>query len=128
MFLPSEAVYAELHSNFPNLVDDAQRRRVWVVSLSTLMALLNTVRAVLRDVRLREQAGQIRAELQALLDNMRRLEERVQSLDRHFIQAGEDVRQIKISTEKVVRSAERLDQAQLDDAVEGPAYIPGPTG
>ncbi len=127
MFLPSEAVYAELHGNFPNLVEDAQRRRVSIVSPSTLMFLLNTVRAVLRDVRLREQAGRIRAELQALLDNMRRLDDRVQKLQTHFGHASEDIRQIQISSEKVSRFAERLDQAQLEDAVEKPALIPGPS-
>lgn len=60
MFLPSEAVYAELHANFADVVACSYRARVWIVSPTTLMATLNTVRAVLKDVRMREEAGVIR--------------------------------------------------------------------
>jgi DNA recombination protein RmuC len=61
MFLPSEAVYAELHANFRNVIEDSFRRRVWIRLATTLMATLNTVRAVLKDARMREQAGVIQA-------------------------------------------------------------------
>jgi DNA recombination protein RmuC len=87
------------------------------------MALLNTVRAVLRDVHLREQAGRIQEELRGLLENVRRLNKRVENLQSHFNQANEDVRQIQISTEKVVRVAERIEDARLDE-VEGEAKSP----
>jgi DNA recombination protein RmuC len=115
MFLPSEAVYAELHANFANVIEDAFRRKVWIVSPTTLWATLNTVRAVLRDVRLREQAGVIQAELQALLTDVGRLDDRVGKLQRHFEQANEDVRQIRISTEKVLGRADRLDLSSLNE-------------
>jgi DNA recombination protein RmuC len=110
MFLPSEAVYAELHANFPALVEESFRLRVWIVSPTTLMATLTTVRAVLKDVHLREQAHIIQAELRRLLDDVVRLDERVAKLQRHFEQATEDVRQIRISTEKVGRRAERIEE------------------
>ena len=74
MFLPSEAVYAELHANFRNVIEDSFRRRVWIVSPTTLMATLNTVRAVLKDARMREQAGVIQVEVQKLLDDVGRLD------------------------------------------------------
>ena len=59
LFLPSEAIYAELHANFGGIVDESYRARVWIVSPTTMMATLNTVRAVLKDVEMREQAGEI---------------------------------------------------------------------
>jgi DNA recombination protein RmuC len=115
MFLPSEAVYAELHANFPALVEESFRLRVWIVSPTTLMATLTTVRAVLKDVHLREQAHIIQGELRRLLDDVGRLDERVAKLQRHFEQATEDVRQIRISTEKVGRRAERIEELQVGD-------------
>lgn len=115
MFLPSEAVYAELHANFRNVIEDSFRRRVWIVSPTTLMATLNTVRAILKDARMREQAGVIQIEVQKLFDDVNRLDERVGNLQKHFNQIGEDVRQIRISTDKVTKRAERIDEIQLGD-------------
>jgi DNA recombination protein RmuC len=124
MFLPSEAVYAELHANFPALVEASYRARVWIVSPTTLMATLNTVRAVLKDVRMREQAGVIQAEVARLLSDVGRLDERVGKLQRHFDQASEDVRQIRISTEKVSKRGERIEALQLEDDEAGQALAP----
>ncbi len=115
MFLPSEAVYAELHANFPGLVEESFRARVWIVSPTTLMATLTTVRAILKDVRLREQTHLIQAELQRLMDDIVRLDERAGKLQRHFEQAAEDVRQVRISTEKVGKRAERIEELQIGD-------------
>jgi DNA recombination protein RmuC len=123
MFLPSEAVYAELHANFPALVEESFRSRVWIVSPTTLMATLTTVRAVLKDVHLREQAHIIQAELRQLLDDVGRLDERVAKLQRHFEQATDDVRQIRVSTEKVGKRAERIEELQVGDV--GGAYRRG---
>jgi DNA recombination protein RmuC len=128
MFLPSEAIYAELHANFPNLVEESFRYRVWIVSPTTLMATLTTVRAVLKDVRLREQAHLIQGELRALLEDVARLDDRTAKLQKHFDQANEDVRQIRISTEKVGRRAERVGELELGsdspEAVAVEAAIP----
>lgn len=115
MFLPSEAVYAELHANFPNVVEESFRHRVWIVSPTTLMATLTTVRAVLKDVRMREQAGVIQKEVRLLLQDVARLDERASKLQRHFDQAGEDIRQLRISTEKVVKRGERIDELELEE-------------
>lgn len=114
MFLPSEAVYAELHANLPAVVQDAFRRRVWIVSPTTLMATLNTVRAVLKDASMREQAHVIQAEVGRLLDDVTRLDDRVSKLDRHFAQATDDIRQIRISTDKVTKRSERIQEIELE--------------
>ncbi|MEQ8587227.1 MAG: DNA recombination protein RmuC [Thalassobaculaceae bacterium] len=114
MFLPSEAVYAELHANLPGVVQDAFRRRVWIVSPTTLMATLNTVRAVLKDASMREQAHVIQAEVGKLLEDVTRLDDRVGKLDRHFSQASDDIRQIRISTDKVTKRSERIQEIELE--------------
>ena len=113
MFLPSEAIYAELHANFRAVVEEAFRRRVWIVSPTTLMATLNTVRAVLKDARMREQAGVIQAEVGRLANDVGRLDDRVEKLQRHFELASDYVRQIRISTEKVVRQATRIEEVEM---------------
>lgn len=114
MFLPSEAVYAELHANLPGVVQDAFRRRVWIVSPTTLMATLNTVRAVLKDASMRDQAHVIQAEVGRLLEDVTRLDDRVGKLDRHFNQATDDIRQIRISTDKVTKRSERIQEIELE--------------
>ncbi|WP_372573373.1 DNA recombination protein RmuC [Ruegeria jejuensis] len=115
MFLPSEAVYAELHANFPDVVREGFDKRVWIVSPTTCMATLNTMRAILKDARMREQAGAIRKELGLLHKDVERLGDRVGNLDRHFGQAAKDISEIKISAEKAGRRAQRLDNFDFEE-------------
>ncbi|MEQ9258298.1 MAG: DNA recombination protein RmuC [Roseovarius sp.] len=115
MFLPSEAVYAELHANFAELVRDGFSARVWIVSPTTCMATLNTMRAILKDARMREQAGAIRRELGLLFADVERLGSRVENLDRHFSQAAKDISEIKISADKAGRRARRLDNFDFEE-------------
>ena len=113
LFLPSEAVYAELHANLSEVVQQSYGHRVWIVSPTTLMATLNTVRAVLRDARMREQAHLIQAEVRTLLQDVARLDDRVEKLQTHFNQSVEDVRQIRISTDKVTKRATRIEEVEV---------------
>ena len=115
LFLPSEAVYAELHANFSDLVREGFTARVWIVSPTTCMATLNTMRAILKDARMREQAGAIRNELTLLYHDVDRLGVRVESLDRHFNQAAKDISDIKISADKAGRRAKRLDNFDFEE-------------
>ena len=115
MFLPSEAVYAELHANFPDLVREGFAAKVWIVSPTTCMATLNTMRAVLKDARMREQAGAIRRELSLLYGDVERLGMRVENLDRHFGQAAKDIEEIKISSDKAGKRARRLDNFDFEE-------------
>lgn len=120
MFLPSEAVYAELHANFPELVRAGFEARVWIVSPTTCMATLNTMRAILKDARMREQTGAIRKELAMLVADVDRLGTRVGNLDRHFAQATKDIEDIKISAEKAGKRAHRLDNFDFEEIEETP--------
>ena len=115
MFLPSEAVYAELHANYPEIVREGFAAKVWIVSPTTCMAVLNTMRAVLKDARMREQAGAIRRELGELYKDVDRLGERVGNLDRHFGQAAKDIEEIKISSDKAGKRAKRLDNFDFEE-------------
>jgi DNA recombination protein RmuC len=84
MFLPSEAVYAELHANLPEVVRAGFDARVWIVSPTTCMATLNTMRAVMKDARMREQAGEIRKALRLLHRDVEIIEERAGKLETHL--------------------------------------------
>ncbi|MFI5002661.1 MAG: DNA recombination protein RmuC, partial [Reyranellales bacterium] len=123
MFLPSEAVYAELHANFTGLVEESYRARVWIVSPTTMMATLNTVRAVLKDVRMREQAGDIQKMVGLILGDVKRLDERVDNLKKHFSQTEKDLRDIDTSTSSITRRGERILSVDLG---EEPAALPPP--
>jgi DNA recombination protein RmuC len=118
MFLPSEAVYAELHARLPEVVRAGFDARVWIVSPTTCMATLNTMRAILKDARMREQAGAIRKELGLLHGDVERLVTRVGNLDRHFGQARKDVEEILISSEKTAKRAGRLHNFDFEEMTE----------
>ncbi len=120
MFLPSEAVYAELHANFPELVRKGFDARVWIVSPTTCMATLNTMRAILKDARMREQAGAIRKTLKQLHRDVELVVERVGKLDTHFRQAQRDVHEISTAAERAGKRATRLDNFDFEELDETP--------
>ena len=115
LFLPSEAVYAELHANLPQVVEQSWRARVWIVSPTTLMATLTTIRAVLKDAQMREQAHVIQKEVGTLLGDVDRLDSRVGKLETHFRQAEDDMRQIRISTDKITKRGGRIQEIEVGD-------------
>jgi len=116
MFVPSEAIFAELHTGFAGVVDDAQRRRVYIASPTTLWAMLSAMRALMQDVRMRAQAGRIQEEVVRLVEDVSRLDGRVNSLKKHFDQAQKDIRDIEISTDKIVRRGGRIESVELEEA------------
>jgi DNA recombination protein RmuC len=129
MFVPSESVYAELHDAFDDLFQKAYRAKVIIVSPSLLMLAIHVIQQIQRDVQMREAADKIHAEVGHLMDDIERLHGRVLSLQKHFGQANEDVRQILISAEKVEKRATRIREVEFDgdaaDAVD-PSVIAGP--
>ncbi|MEM8793208.1 MAG: DNA recombination protein RmuC [Pseudomonadota bacterium] len=120
LFLPSEAVYAELHANFGDVVRFGFEQRVWIVSPTTAMAVLNTMRGVMKDARMRKEAHRIRRELGLLHKDTERLVDRVANLDRHFGQAAKDIDEIKISAQKTGQRAGRLEAFDFDEEVPSP--------
>lgn len=118
MFLPSEAVYAELHAHFGDTVDAAHRAKVFIVSPTTLWALLNTMRAVMKDVRMKEAAGIIQTEVLTMLKDVDRLDARVDHLEKHFQLAEKDIKDIRTSANKVKSRGDKIHDIQLDDGTE----------
>ena len=115
MFVPSESIFADLHEQFDDLVQRAIRHRVVIVSPSLLMLSIQVVQALLRDVRMREQAHLIQKEVRELLADVGRLDDRVRKLQTHFQQANNDIGDILVSTGKVTRRGEKIDALELEE-------------
>ena len=129
MFVPSESVYLDLHDGFDDVVQRALRAQVVIVSPSLLMLAINVIQQIQKDARMREAADRIHAEVGHLMDDLKRMHERVLKLQQHFGQANEDVRQILISAEKIEKRGARIADVEFGDdgADEGAAnLIAGP--
>lgn len=120
MFVPAEAVFAEIHAHHPEIVDYAMQRRVWIVSPTTLMAVLNTARAVMKDVETRKQVHIIKDELGKLGKEFGRFDERMRKLADHIRQAHEDARDVQITSEKISKRFTSIERVELDN----PALLP----
>jgi DNA recombination protein RmuC len=122
MFVPSESVYAELYDGFDDLVQKAYRARVVMVSPSLLMLAIQVMQQILKDARMREAADLIRTEVGRLMEDVGRLQERTLRLQQHHGQAGEDLRQILVSADKIGARAGRIDQLDFGSgSAAGPA-------
>lgn len=108
MFIASESIFETLHREFPGAVEYAARKKVFIVSPSTLWATLNTIRAVLSDIKIKRVAAKIRKELDALLTDLGRLNDRATNVEKHFRMAQTDIEQLQISIGKIAPRAEKL--------------------
>ncbi len=114
MFLPAEAVFAELHAHHAEVIAYAQAKRVWIVSPTTLMAVLNTARAVLKDVETRKQIHLIRDALGRLAKDFTLFDKRMEKLATHIRQAHDDVQEVAISSRKISGQFVRIERAEAD--------------
>ena len=124
MFLPSEAVYAELHARLPEVVRGGFDARVWIVSPTTCMATLNTMRAILKDARMREQAGEIRKALKLLHRDVEIIGEKAGKLETHLRQAGDDVAGVLTAATRAGKRADRLDNFDFEELAPDQADAP----
>jgi DNA recombination protein RmuC len=124
LFVPSEAIYADLHEHFDDVIQKAHRARVMIVSPSLLALAIQLMQSLVRDARMREEARVIQSEVGKLLDDVRRLGDRVDKLDNHFRQAQDDVSQIKTSAGKVTGRAEKIGALEFDDARPNEPQLP----
>ncbi|HWA91203.1 MAG TPA: DNA recombination protein RmuC [Rhizomicrobium sp.] len=113
MFVPSESIYADLHDGFADVIQKAHRAQVIVVSPNILMLAINTIQTVMKDARMREQASLIQKEVGMLVADVKRLGERVLNLQRHFGQAEADIKEIAVSSEKIVGRGEKIRNVEL---------------
>ncbi|MCB5184101.1 DNA recombination protein RmuC [Methylobacillus gramineus] len=124
MFIPAEAVFAEIHAYHPDIVDYAMSRRVWVVSPTTLMAVLNTARAVLKDVETRKQVHIIKDELGKLGKEFSRFDVRMKKLADHIRQAHEDALDVHTTSQKISRRFAQIERVELEGEAEASLAIP----
>ena len=121
MFVPSESLYADLHELFPDILQKAYRARIVIVSPNMMMLAISTMQAILKDAKMREQAAMIQTEVAKMMKDVVLLQDRVIKLDRHFEQSGEDIKKILISTGKVTRRGETIENLELPQPAEGEA-------
>lgn len=114
MFIPAEAIFAEIHANYPELVSFSHQQKVWLASPSTLMAILTTARAVLKDDATKKQVHLVQEHLNALSKDFNRFEKRMQSLSRHINQANQDVGEVNTSARKITQRFNKIEQLEID--------------
>ncbi len=115
MFIPAEAVFAEIHAHHAEVVEYANAKHVWIVSPTTLMAVLNTARAVLKDVETRNQIHVIKDELVKLSVDFARFDDRMRKLADHVRQAHEDAQQVQISSKKISQRFAQIEGVELEE-------------
>lgn len=113
MFIPAEAIFAEIHSNYPELIELSHRLNVWLVSPSTLMAVLTTAKAVLKDDATRQQIHIIQKHLHALAQDFQRFDKRMEKLSKHLDQAHQDMSEVHVSAKKISQQFQRIESADL---------------
>lgn len=123
MFIPAEAVFAEIHAHHSDVVDYAMQRRVWIVSPTTLMAVLNTARAVMKDVETRKQVHIIKDELGKLGREFGRFDERMKKLADHIRQAHEDAQDVHTTSQKISKRFISIEQVELEHTAALPSDI-----
>ena len=115
MFVPSESIYAELYERFEDVIQKAHRERVIIASPNILMLLVQTMQAIFKDARMREQAGQIKVEVVKLMEDVVRMRDRVLNLQKHFGMATQDVEKLLVSSEKITKRGSRIEQLDLPE-------------
>lgn len=115
MFVPSESVYADLYERFEDVIQKAHRARVIIASPNLLMLIIQTMQAIFKDARMREQAGVIKVEVVRLLEDVSRLKDRVFDLQKHFGQASGDIEKLGVSADKIVKRGMRIEQLDLEE-------------
>ena len=116
MFIPAEAVFAEIHGYHADVVDYAMQRRVWIVSPTTLMAVLNTARAVMKDVETRKQVHIIKDALTKLSKDFNLFDVRMKKLADHIRLAHEDAEKVQISSDKISKRFAQIESVELEHA------------
>ncbi len=114
MFIPAEAVFAEIHGHYPDLVEEAHRARVWMASPTTMMAILTTGRAVLKDAATRKQVNLIQEHLVALSGDFGRFQKRMDNLATHIDQANRDVGDVNKSARKISNRFNKIERVELE--------------
>ncbi|MES2141965.1 MAG: DNA recombination protein RmuC [Pseudomonadota bacterium] len=118
LFIPAEAIFAEIHAHYYDLVEEAHRQHVWLVSPTTMMAILTTARAVLKDAATHEQIHLIQEHLTVLAQDFSRFRKRMDNLSDHIQQAHTDIQEAKTSADKITSRFEKIEKVELSTAIK----------
>ena len=113
MFIPAEAIFAEIHSQHPELVEYAHQAQVWLASPTTMMAILTTARSVIRNDATRQQINIIREHLSKLSQDFNRFQERMDKLAKHIEQAHNDTKEVNTSARKITSHFQKIEKVDL---------------
>ena len=125
MFVPSESIYAELHHIFPDVLQRARRAQVVIVSPHILWLAVNTIRTLMRDAKMREQAFEIQKEVALLLKDVKLLAERVSDLRTHFERTSKDLGEIEKPMGRIAARAGRIEAVELSAPDADKPVLPG---
>ncbi|TAK72534.1 MAG: DNA recombination protein RmuC, partial [Gammaproteobacteria bacterium] len=115
MFIPAEAIFAEIHAHHVDLVETAHQAKVWMVSPTTMMAILTTARAVLKDAATRKHMHEIQKHLHLLSEDFARFQARMDNLAKHVTQVHTDVEQVHVSSKKIMQRFGQIEQVELEE-------------
>ena len=113
MFIPAEAIFAEIHGHYPDLVEFSHKNKVWMVSPTTMMAVLTTARAVIKDAATRKQIHIIHEHLIHLGKDFERFQTRMDNLAKHINQAQIDVEEVHKSSRKITNRFSSIEKVEL---------------
>ena len=126
MFIPSELMFAELYDEFDDVLQKGYRSGVIIVSPSLLMLAIQVVQQIQKDARMRAAADKILTEVGLLIEDVQRMRDRVENLDKHFGQANADIKQIVISADKILSRGEKIQDVEFSEDAPGADVIPAP--
>jgi DNA recombination protein RmuC len=124
MFIPAESIYSDLFENFPEVLEHARKRRIYATSPNTLHGMLTSIRAFYVQTRVAHEARVIQGEVGKILEDIGRLDDRVESLTRHFDQAQKDIENIQKSSKKIAKRGEDISTMELSSGEELAAALP----
>ena len=118
MFLPAEAIFAEVNAYYQDVIEYAYKKRVWIVSPTTLISTLTTIQVIMTNIEKDKYASVIHKELNLLSEEFGRYKERWDKLSRSIETVTKDVRDINTTTTKITKRFESINQVKLDNKDE----------
>lgn len=114
MFIPAEAIFSEIHSLNPDIVDYANQKRVWLASPTTLMAILTTASSVIKDNITQKNLNQVRKQLILLGQDFDRFDARIQGLFKHLEICTQDASKVQISAQKISNRFNQIQELEVE--------------
>ena len=118
MFIPSEAVFAEINGNYPDIIEHSRKNKIWITSPTTLMAVLETIQRVLRDRELSKNTQKILLELNKLETEFNRYEQRWSNFNTHLNQVRKDAEEISTTTQKITSKFKEINKTSTKEIVD----------